>query len=448
MGQSMHGAVWLSALALLASACGDSSKTSVTSPTASRCGVVATAQPSSVDAPGGSIDIAVTANRECAWEARSDADWLTLRSGGTGQGDGTIHYAAAANALITTRQGVVAVNDRQVAITQGAAPCVFSLDRSERSVGAGGGRHDVAVTTQGGCAWTAVSDAPWISIAGGASGQGAGVVAIVVAPNAGVAPRVGTARIAGYLYSVEQAGTPPPTPAPTPPAPTPDPTPGPTPPPAPAPTPPPAPAPTPPPAPAPTPPPAPAPTPPPPPPPPPPAPAPAPCSFAISPSPVNVAFAGIDDVDLHVVSAAGCAWTAVSQAGWITVKSGGSGTGDGHVHIAVAPNIQAAGRSGTLVIGGQAVSVNQAGFIGQEVTLTDAITDLSGSCPTRRFTMSGVTIVTTPVTDYPGKEDCNDLRNGRSARVRGQGQPDGSILATKIDKIDTKLTSAASQEDR
>src|SRR5690242_4328469 len=104
MGHWMRGATLLAALALFTSACGDSSKTSVTAPTAARCDVAATAQPSSVAAPGGTITVAVSANRECAWEARSDAEWLALRSGGTGQGDGTFQIAAAANAQVTTRQ--------------------------------------------------------------------------------------------------------------------------------------------------------------------------------------------------------------------------------------------------------------------------------------------------------------------------------------------------------
>jgi hypothetical protein len=163
---------------------------------------------------------------------------------------------------------------------------------------------------------------------------------------------------------------------------------------------------------------------------------------------VDVGFVGIDDVDLHVVTTAGCAWTAVSQANWITVKSAASGTGDGHVHIAVAPNLQASGRSGPLVIGGQAASVNQAGFVGKDVTIADVIVNLSGSCPNRRFTMSGATIITTAATEYPGKDDCGDLRSGRLARVHGRGQPDGSVLAAAIDHIGEGLASAASPGDR
>ena len=54
-----------------------SSSTSVNAPS-SRCAVTATAQPAAVGAPGGSGSIVVTTDRECAWEARSEADWLVL----------------------------------------------------------------------------------------------------------------------------------------------------------------------------------------------------------------------------------------------------------------------------------------------------------------------------------------------------------------------------------
>jgi hypothetical protein len=47
-----------------------------------------------------------------------------------------------------------------------------------------------------------------------------------------------------------------------------------------------------------------------------------------------------------------------------------------------------------------------------------------------------MTIVANGSTDYPGKDECRDLRDGRTARVRGIGQADGSILATRIDRIE------------
>jgi hypothetical protein len=160
------------------------------------------------------------------------------------------------------------------------------------------------------------------------------------------------------------------------------------------------------------------------------------CTYAISPNPVSVGFGGDNDIDLHVVTSSGCAWTATSQADWITINGASSGSGDSHVHIAVAATLLANGRVGTLSIGGLTVTVNQAGILNQEVILTGTMSGMSGSCPNRSFTISGTTIVTNRDTEYPKKDtSCGDLRDGVSARVRGIGQADGSIRATRIDKI-------------
>jgi hypothetical protein len=155
----------------------------------------------------------------------------------------------------------------------------------------------------------------------------------------------------------------------------------------------------------------------------------------VSPNPVSVRFSGDNDVDLHVVTTAGCAWTATSQASWITIGSGASGSGDGHVHIAVAASLSISGRVGTVSIGGQAVTVNQAGILNEEVTVSGTVSGLSGACPNRSFVIGGVTVVTNAQTEYPGRNECTGLVNGVSARVRGTGQADGSILANRVDRI-------------
>ncbi|MEZ5352869.1 MAG: BACON domain-containing carbohydrate-binding protein [Bryobacteraceae bacterium] len=72
--------------------------------------------------------------------------------------------------------------------------------------GAAGGSASVNVTTTSGCAWSAASNVPWITITGGASGAGDGPVTWQVAPNPNSTPRTGTLTIAGGTYTVTQAG--------------------------------------------------------------------------------------------------------------------------------------------------------------------------------------------------------------------------------------------------
>ena len=55
----------------------------------------------------------------------------------------------------------------------------------------------------------------------------------------------------------------------------------------------------------------------------------------------------------------GCAWTATSQVGWITVTSGQTGSGDGTVGFSVAPNGGRLFRTGTLTIAGRTFTVTQ-----------------------------------------------------------------------------------------
>jgi hypothetical protein len=62
----------------------------------------------------------------------------------------------------------------------------------------------VYVFAGGGCAWTAVSDTPWITVASGQTGTGGGAVSLSVAANASTTARSGTATIAGQTFTVNQ----------------------------------------------------------------------------------------------------------------------------------------------------------------------------------------------------------------------------------------------------
>ncbi|MBI1759805.1 MAG: CSLREA domain-containing protein, partial [Acidobacteria bacterium] len=67
-----------------------------------------------------------------------------------------------------------------------------------------GGTGTINLSAPGGCTWTAVSNAAWITVTGGASGAGNGTVSYTVAANAGNAPRTGTITIGNNLFAVEQ----------------------------------------------------------------------------------------------------------------------------------------------------------------------------------------------------------------------------------------------------
>ena len=64
------------------------------------------------------------------------------------------------------------------------------------------------------------------------------------------------------------------------------------------------------------------------------------------------------DGTVNVSAGTGCAWTARSNANWITVKSGASGNGSGAVEFSVEKNSGDA-RTGTLTIAGRTFTVKQ-----------------------------------------------------------------------------------------
>jgi hypothetical protein len=82
------------------------------------------------------------------------------------------------------------------------------------------------------------------------------------------------------------------------------------------------------------------------------------CSYSVTPTSVSVAAIGGPSA-VSVTSGTSCSWTAVSHVAWITITSGGSGSGIGGVNYTVAANTGVA-RTGTLTVAGQTVTFSQA----------------------------------------------------------------------------------------
>jgi len=64
---------------------------------------------------------------------------------------------------------------------------------------------------------------------------------------------------------------------------------------------------------------------------------------------------------IQVTSTSGCPWTATSEAPWVVVTSGWSGSGSGSLTYSVAPNLDPSPRTGTLRIGTTTFRVEQSG---------------------------------------------------------------------------------------
>ncbi|MEO7273532.1 MAG: BACON domain-containing carbohydrate-binding protein, partial [Vicinamibacterales bacterium] len=246
--------------------------------------------PSSLSLPsaGGSSPVSVTAGAGCAWTATSGTSWLTIASGASGSGNGTVSITAAANPGVA-RSGTVTIAGQSYTVTQ-AGGCTFGAAPTTIAINALGGNTNVAVTAPGGCAWTSSSGVNWVTVSAGASGSGNGTTTLQVGINLGNS-RSGSATVAGQTVTINQAATL--------------------------------------------------------------------CLWAINPSSRNAGGNG-DTNTFAVTAGSGCPWTATSTVSWITVTSGGSGSGNGTVAYTVARNTTNVARAGTITVAGQTFTVNQA----------------------------------------------------------------------------------------
>jgi N-acetylneuraminic acid mutarotase len=82
----------------------------------------------------------------------------------------------------------------------------YTLSPTSQSIPSSGGNYIVNVTAGGQCSWTAVSNAPWITIISSSIGSGNSRIDYLVDANLNTNPRTGTMTIAGQTFTVIQAG--------------------------------------------------------------------------------------------------------------------------------------------------------------------------------------------------------------------------------------------------
>jgi Putative binding domain, N-terminal/Viral BACON domain len=242
----------------------------------------------SVASTGGSSAVAVTAIPECGWTATSSASWITISSGGSGNGNGTVQFAVAPTTG-PARSGTLTIAGRTFMVSQSSG-CTFSISPTSQNVPYFGGSGSVAVATSAGCPWTAASSIAWARITAGQSGTSPGPVAFTVDETPSSLPRSGTMNIAGQTFTIGQEG--------------------------------------------------------------------APCAFVLSPPSAAVGSIGGSGT-FEVNTKEACTWSATSNDAWLHVTAGGSGSSDGTVSFSADLNPGPA-RAGTIVVGGRLFTVSQA----------------------------------------------------------------------------------------
>ena len=155
----------------------------------------------SFSASGGLGSFTVNTAATCTWSPVPSASWITIMPSGS-KGTAKVNYAIASTTG-GARSGAISVGGQQYAISQAAYVCSYAINVTGIGVGDSGGTQQVVVSAPAGCSWTATSNAPWITIASGASGSGNGAVTLAIASNGG-SQRSGTATIAGQTFTVSQ----------------------------------------------------------------------------------------------------------------------------------------------------------------------------------------------------------------------------------------------------
>lgn len=365
----------------LTAACGTSTETIVntTSPSSTRCQPTLGSPSTAYGPAGGTGTVTVAVERECEWAADVSASWIVVTAGRQGQGDGTVAYRVVENVDPVSRRGAIAVSGQSVAITQEPAPCLFSVSPGQLNVPSNGADVSVAVRTHSACSWTASAGASWTALSP-TSGKGDGAVQVHVVANTGPA-RTGELTVAGRRIVVAQEArgqTPdPPTPVPNPPGPPPPPQ----------------------------------------------------CSYELSAGSASFTAAG-GTAGFRVRTLPVCPWTVISSAAWVMITGMAAGSGEAEIRYQVAPNLSALARTATLTIQSEVFRITQARA--EELRLEGKISSLSGTCPALRFRVDDRTVITDRNTDFRHGE-CSRVRNGEEVTVRGFVQPDGTVLATRVD---------------
>jgi hypothetical protein len=159
---------------------------------------------SAVPTSGGSVPVQLTTGSTCDWNILNDApSAVTLNSGATSPGSGTINLTVAANPNQNARSLRLYIADNYVSLVQ-SGQCSFSVTPPGTILWSGGS-VTIPVSTTSGCTWTSSSNVSWASVSGSPGTTGSGSVTFTIARNpAGPGPRTGTVTVAGQTITLTQ----------------------------------------------------------------------------------------------------------------------------------------------------------------------------------------------------------------------------------------------------
>jgi hypothetical protein len=178
--------------------------------TGANCAVALGASDASWPANGGSGAFTVNTPAGCSYSTVTGPSWITVNSGGSGSGSGTLLYSVDPNSTTQPRSGALIIGGTIFQINEQALACSVSLDTSQLGspFGSGGGSGVIGVTTNGAnCSWSAQAADPWLTMALHA-GTGTGTIGVTIGSNvSSSAGRTSSVTINGQSVNISQGGT-------------------------------------------------------------------------------------------------------------------------------------------------------------------------------------------------------------------------------------------------
>lgn len=89
-----------------------------------------------IGSSGGTGSISVTAPSGCSWSASTGSGWITVVSGSSGNGNGTVGYWVSANSGTSSRSGIITMGGQTFTLSQSG---VFQYALTVNKVGTGSG---------------------------------------------------------------------------------------------------------------------------------------------------------------------------------------------------------------------------------------------------------------------------------------------------------------------
>lgn len=159
-----------------------------------------------------SIVPATDGDREIAWTASSDSEWVTVRPS-RGDGDSTVYYSVDENVAESERVATLTIAGQQILLTQSGAEIVdpdankvWLVPETSITCPCPAKEFDISLVTGNDVNWIAASDAEWIVITTSKTGTGSSVMHVSVPENRSVLSRSGKITVNNAELTVIQRG--------------------------------------------------------------------------------------------------------------------------------------------------------------------------------------------------------------------------------------------------